>query len=157
MEAWAKYAPNEGTYSYYTYDGALISSSMDADRIVTINPGRILLGRFLCDNALSIDEEALLLAYLAKEYTNHNASALTAVIKCLRDSKFLSYPHVMLKDLDTKDARAIIRANNAEDLAKAVSAGSPILYNLFLPIITGALKSASSFGRAIRRTISRFI
>lgn len=157
VEAWAKYAPNEGTYSYYTYDGALISSSMDADRIVTINPGRILLGRFLCDNALSIDEEALLLAYLAKEYTNHNASALTAVIKCLRDSKFLSYPHVMLKDLDTKDARAIIRANNAEDLAKAVSAGSPILYNLFLPIITGALKSASSFGRAIRRTISRFI
>jgi hypothetical protein len=156
VEAWAKYAPSEGAYSYYTYDGALITSSMESDKMRTINPGRILFGRFLCDDALSIDEEAVLLAYLAEKYRGDYTRALTAVIKCLRDSKFLSYPHVMLQGLVTDAARDIIKKNRAEDLAATVSSGSPILYDLFLPIIEKALR-ASSFGRATRRTISRFI
>ena len=156
VEAWAKYAQSEGAYSYYTYDGALITSSMKIDKMCTINPGLILFGRFLCDDALSIDEEAVLLAYLAEKYRGDYTRALTAVIKCLRDSKFLSYPHVMLQGLLTKAARDIIRENRAKDLAETVSSGSPILYKLFLPIIEKALR-ASSFGRATRRTISRFI
>jgi hypothetical protein len=158
VEVWAKYTADssnaEGPYAYYTHDGAFILGSAPIRDFNDKSPV-LLFGRFLCDDALSIEEEIRLLAYIRIKYTSAmQINSFRRVVDCLTSSKFLSRKTVLLVHLalSGESAGSILNKQTAEDLTTKIAGNNPVLHDLFLPIITRALSSGASpsFGRAAK-------
>jgi hypothetical protein len=157
VEAWAKYAHDEHDnvrassgssarpYAYYTHDGAFIMGAKARE------DGRVLLGRFLCDDPLGIAEEITLLKYLATKdagYTGH----LTVVLECLFTTGFISTHSLLLTRLASESATIILRDQTAADITARIALGNDAIYKLFLPIVSSAVGTA--FGRPRSRNSS---
>ena len=93
VEAWATYAPAPTAYAYYTAGGDFMFGPGRA------RPASVLLGRFLCDETLGIEEELLLLQHLAK----YDEAHMITLLECLFSAQFLSEgSSLLLRELRTK-------------------------------------------------------
>jgi hypothetical protein len=114
VEAWAR--AYKGLV-LYTHDGALLR--MDGG---SAEQGPVLLGRYLCDDGLSLEEEVTLVAYAQRVYGKPDeTSALTALVVCLRDSGFLTKRTLLLEKLRTTPIQTIHR-DVITDVAGAIEA-----------------------------------
>ncbi len=132
-------------YAYYTHDGALIMGATAEE------DGRVLLGRFLCDDTMGLVEEITLLSYLATKWTTDATQRqLTAVLECLFRTGFITSGHsLLLRSLESESATGVLRAQTAEDITEKIALGNAAIYNLFLPIVSRAV--GNGFGRRISR------
>jgi hypothetical protein len=105
VEAWST-DDDRSRFSVYTQDGALMPVRTWAQR-PGADPGMILLGRFLCDGALSLSEELELLAYVARRYAT-DIGTLKSAVSCLIGSRFLTTPMTLLHRLATHEPSAIL-------------------------------------------------
>jgi hypothetical protein len=140
VEAWVKYSAEDikGPYSYYTHDGAFILGEGASAKL-----GTLLLGRFLCDDLLTIEEEIRLLVYLRDTYTTKDQNeSFRSVIKCLVTSKFISEKTQILSGLVDKSAGAIISSLSAQDIADKMASpdSDPALNKAFVLIFKDALE-----------------
>jgi hypothetical protein len=127
VEAWATYAPAPTAYAYYTAGGDFMFGPGRA------RPASVLLGRFLCDETLGIEEELQLLQHLA----TYDEAHMRTLLECLFSAQFLSEgSSLLLRDLRTKPARAILRDQKPAALTEKVALGDPTLAALLLPVIT---------------------
>jgi hypothetical protein len=167
VEAWGRYKRHiADRRAYYTHDGHFIHGNAELKRDRDIE-GAVLLGRYLCDEVLSISEEVLLLEYLKKVYQDpKEADGLRAVLKCFYDSEFITAKSMLLRDLaiEGKTAESIIQStkSNVDDLIDKAANKDKVLRNLLGPIIRKALGidnggHKSSFGKRKRRSISSFV
>ena len=131
VEAWA--AAYAGL-AFYTHDGRRISSSGDAA------PEQILLGRYLCDDALSLDDEVRLVRHLHTRYSAL-ADKLTEVAACMLDSGFLAKRTFVLEEL-----RATSIATISRDVGRSVAKAIERALGPF-PRLQSALTPAASFGQ----------
>jgi hypothetical protein len=148
VEAWAKYSAEDikGPYSYYTHDGAFILGEG-----ASAKPGTLLLGRFLCDDRLTIEEEIRLLVYLRDTYTTKDQNeSFRSVIKCLVTSKFISEKTQILSGLVDKSAGAIISSLSAQEIADKMASpdSDPALNKAFVLIFKEALEILNKEPRA---------
>jgi hypothetical protein len=140
VEAWARYSAEDsnGPYSYYTHDGALILGDG-----ASAKPGTLLLGRFLCDDRLTIEEEIRLLVYLRDTYaTKDKKESFQSVITCLVASEFISQKTHLLSGLLDKSSGAIISSLSAQDIANKMAEPDrdPALNKAFVLVFEEALK-----------------
>ncbi len=128
VEAWATYAPAAAACAYYTAGGDFMFGPGRAQ------PTSVLLGRFLCDETLGIEEELKLLRHIAK----YDEAHMRTLLECLFSAQFLSEGStLLLRELRTKTARAILLEQNPAALTEKVAMGDPTLAALLLPVITG--------------------
>ena len=110
VEAWVRYKDEQddgSSYVYYTHDGAVIRGRTTTT--TKQDEGPLLLGRFLCDDPLSILDEAKLLVHIQSTYkTTDRLAALRAVLKCLIDTKFLQRTVLILKEMLSKNPHDIL-------------------------------------------------
>ena len=168
VEAWGRYKRhNADMRAYYTHDGHFIHGNEELKKDRDIE-GAVLLGRYLCDEVLSISEEVLLLEYLKKIYRDQKETdGLRAVLQCFYNSGFITAAKSMLLgDLAIKGntAASIIQStkSNVDGLIDKAANKDKVLRNLLEPIIrkalgidNGGLKT--SFGKRKRRSISSFV
>ena len=135
VEAWALYERDQ-SYAYYTEGGERMFGEPAA-------PDDVLLGRFLCDDTLSVLEEIALLRSLASKYaSDHELRSLQQVIECLVSSRFLSSACVALHELTRREPARILRELSAESLTAKLARGDTSMSAAILPIVAHAL----SFG-----------
>jgi hypothetical protein len=88
----------------------------------------------LCDETLGIEEELKLLRHIAK----YDEAHMRTLLECLFSAQFLSEGStLLLRELRTKTARAILLEQNPAALTEKVAMGDPTLAALLLPVITG--------------------
>jgi hypothetical protein len=151
VEAWVRFRDekDEGTpYVYYTHDGALIRGNKAKQE-----EGLLLLGRFLCDDSLSILDEAKLLVHIQSTYKGDRLEALRKVLKCLIiDTRFLRRHVLILKEVIEKDPSSILTELKDNDgLLDRLCEKSPEMKEIFRNVTNrfdwGELK-AIRFGRS---------
>lgn len=143
VEAWAKYLAEDaqGPYAYYTDDGAFILGDSEARE--STKHGAVLLGRYMCDDALSIEEEMLLLVYIRGRYaTPEEQESFRSVIACLVHSGFVSEKTELLNGLVSAHADAVIKSLSAQSIADKM-ASDPVLNRVFFQIFQAALSTTS--------------
>ena len=101
-----------GDLVVYTHDGHRISEKGSAAE------GKILLGRYLCDDALSLEDEVELVRYIKAAYAEKR-SEIRALVKCLVDSGLLARRTLLLGTLVSRAAEEIL-ANVGEAIAAVV-------------------------------------
>ena len=118
VEAWSRAYTG---LALYTHDGALLR--IDRRRENGAEQGPLLLGRYLCDDGLSLDEEVTLVAYAQSVYgqSDTTRSALQALATCLLESGFLTKRTLLLEKLRTTPIQTIHRDVSA-DVARAIEA-----------------------------------
>jgi hypothetical protein len=86
VEVWAVKPDDAGRRreaSFYTKSGALL-------RGAPADPGDVLFGRYLCDDALAHGEQAAFLAYMRSRYATKRARArIYEVLSCLRRARLI--------------------------------------------------------------------
>ena len=121
VEAWMR---RYGDLVMYTHDGHRISEKGSAAE------GKILLGRYLCDDALSLEDEVELVRYIKAAYAEKR-SEIRALVKCLVDSGLLARRTLLLGTLVSRAAEEIL-AHVGEAIAAAVGP-SPRLRDALAP------------------------
>ena len=118
VEAWSRAYTG---LALYTHDGALLR--IDRRRANGAEQGPVLLGRYLCDDRLSLDEEVTLVAYAQSVYgqSDTTSAALQALATCLLESEFLTKRTLLLEKLRTTPIQKIHRDVSA-DVAMAIEA-----------------------------------
>ena len=109
----------------------------------------------MCDDELSVEDEIALLRYLTERY-HQETDAITGVLKCLIESKFISRKYVLLSDLGSTPASAILdgASRDVTGLITKVAGTEETLKQLIAPIIKKALGvDQPSFGRKHRRPV----
>ena len=166
VEAWARYSHDHRlqaeAYTYYTHDGKVMFTLGGKE---SNDPGQILLGRFLCDDALSIEEEIRLLFHLDQVYTEpQKKDHFVKVMDCLFKSRFITGPYILLSQLEAKNAAAIVdyALINLEKIITNVVQNETELYDILEPDLKTLLSSdqrgkKQSFGRRSRKATSLFI
>jgi hypothetical protein len=131
----------------YTHDGHRISAKGDAE------PGPLLLGRYLCDDALSLEEEMRLVGYMHDTYNGKQAE-LKKLATCLADSGFLERRPLLLGQLRSRSIDEVFAnvENGAAEAIKAAVGPSPRLRSALLPLLT-ARTARAGWGctRQVRR------
>jgi hypothetical protein len=131
----------------YTHDGHRISAKGDAE------PGPLLLGRYLCDDALSLEEEMRLVAYMHDTY-NPKQDALKSLATCLESSNFLERRALLLGQLRSTSIDKVFMnvENDAAEAIKAAVGPSPKLRSALLPLLTArAARTGWGCTRQVRR------
>jgi hypothetical protein len=121
VEAWMR---RYGDLVVYTHDGHRISEKGTAAE------GEIVLGRYLCDDALSLEDEVVLVRHIKSAYAGKELE-IRALAKCLVDSGFLARRTLLLGTLVSRAAEEIL-ANVGEAIAAAVGP-SPRLRDALTP------------------------
>jgi hypothetical protein len=110
--------------------------------------GPLLLGRYLCDDSLSLDEEVQLVRHLYSRYQNHG-DALRQVAACMVTSGFLERRTLVLERLATTQIEDVFRDVETSVATVIESAIGPS------PRLKAALAPASvpKFGQRAKRYV----
>ena len=142
-EVWTRSKGDTTPYDAYASDGRKLRGESS-------HPGRILLlGRYLCDDPLSLLEEYELLFYLRDTYkTAEEREALKNVVSCLWGSRFLIRPTQLLHCLaEGKDPGA---GKNAGQVLKSIRDdmfnGAGLLDEVLMPYVN-AIAASAAFGK----------
>jgi hypothetical protein len=149
-EVWVVHeAERRAAYLAFTPDGVLLrSTTTDAQRRVA---GAELLGRYLCDGALSIREEYALVRYLRGRYpAPEQRAALRTVVACLVGSNFLSAATLLLHELGERDVGSVGDEAGAEAAIFARLGSSPAFAEI-------ARAHAASLASHARPPTGRFV
>jgi hypothetical protein len=163
VEAWATYKRQSAErYAYYTHDGKFIHGNRELQKDQDTK-GAVLLGRYLCDDGLSISDEIGLLVYLEKIYrTADEMDGLRKVLECLHESKFIEpgrslLLYGMVDDGNTAGSILENAKANVDRLIERAASNNKDLYTVLEPIIRGALGNTNSFGKPRRRSLGSFV
>jgi hypothetical protein len=141
-EVWTRFRGDATPYAAYASDGRKLRGSSDAPRNL------LLLGRYLCDGALSLLEEYELLALLRRTYASDaERGALRNVVSCLWESRFLIQPTKLLHRLaEGFDAGAGKKAADVlEHVRSEMFGGSEALDAVLGPYVA-AIAASAAFG-----------
>jgi hypothetical protein len=121
VEAWAGYtsSPQGTSYTYYAHDGYVIRKGARDPR--HDSAAIVLLGRFLCDDQLGIDEEIALLYYLKKRQTPRRPKFLVDVLDCMWDSGFLTRSKVVVLRLLCVENERTKKTHTLDDIIEMPS------------------------------------
>jgi hypothetical protein len=96
VELWARSfsdaGSQRGAYAAYTARGFLVRASG-----ATASEGDVLLGRFLCGDAFTRDEQVSLFEHMKRRYDTRTHSAIRNVLACLVSSRIMPAPAGLLR------------------------------------------------------------
>jgi hypothetical protein len=141
-EVWTRFRGDATPYAAYASDGRKLRGSSDAPRNL------LLLGRYLCDGALSLLEEYELLAFLRRTYASDaERGALRNVVSCLWESRFLIQPTKLLHRLaEGFDAGARKTAADVLEHVRSEMFGGSEALDAVLGLYVAAIAASAAFG-----------
>ena len=153
-EVWTRYASGVTEYVAYSHDGVRLRGALDA--ALDAPEGMMLLGRYLCDDQLSLLAEYQLLSYLREEYAEdaQKRAALKKVVACLWNTAFLRQPTKLLHrlkdgdDLGKGKTEAQVLAHIRDDMFGGSNALDAVLEPYVASMYAKAAKAANAANAA---------
>ena len=156
-EVWTRYRyekdKENGPYVAYSHDGLVLRGE---PKTFEVPPGMVLLGRYLCDDQLSLLAEYQLLDYLRATYAEKRAN-LQAVLSCLWGTTFLLEPRALIEAERVGEAMDKVQQKGeqkvVEHIRKEMFGGVRALDAIIRPYVSEMYASSASAAFGKRRFV----